>query len=45
MRSHLLEAAGLAAAYGGVYLRTTWDTEVADHPLTDALLPDTAVPE
>ncbi|WP_460393989.1 phage portal protein [Actinophytocola sediminis] len=45
LHSRLLEAAELAAAYGGVYLRTTWDTEVADHPLTDALLPDTAVPE
>lgn len=41
----LLEAAELAAAYGGVYLRVTWDPEVADYPLLDAIPPDAAVPE
>ncbi|WP_063628947.1 phage portal protein [Amycolatopsis taiwanensis] len=45
LRARLLEAAELAAAYGGVFLRVGWNTAVADHPLVDALLPDTAVPE
>lgn len=41
----LLEAGEICAAYGGVYLRQGWDTEVADHALLDALPPDAAVPE
>ncbi|MEV0379797.1 phage portal protein [Nonomuraea sp. NPDC050643] len=41
----LLEAAELAAAYGGVYLRVGWDTTTADHPVVDALPPDAGVPE
>lgn len=41
----LLEAGELCSAYGGVYLRATWDREVADVPLWDALPPDAAAPE
>ncbi|MFL1440406.1 phage portal protein [Nocardiopsis protaetiae] len=41
----LLEAAEIASAYGGVYLRASWDTAVADHPLVDAIAPDCAAPE
>jgi hypothetical protein len=41
----LLEGAELAAAYGDVYLRVTWDEKLADHPLVDALPGDVAVPE
>lgn len=41
----LLEAAELASAYGDAYLRVTWNTTLADHPLVDALPGDVAVPE
>lgn len=41
----LLEAAEVASPYGGVFLRASWDTDVADHVLADALIPDGAVPE
>lgn len=41
----LLEAAEMAAAYGGVYLRAGWDKDICDHPLVDAIPPDAAVPE
>ncbi|MCL4293905.1 MAG: capsid protein, partial [Acidimicrobiia bacterium] len=30
---------------GGVYLRTVWDTQVADHPMLDVVHADRAVPE
>ncbi|MFI6909664.1 phage portal protein [Nonomuraea sp. NPDC050394] len=40
-----LEAAELAAAYGGVYVRVGWNTDLYDHPIVDALPPDCAVPE
>ncbi|TAK89308.1 MAG: phage portal protein [Burkholderiaceae bacterium] len=40
-----LEAAELAAAYGGAYLRVGWDPTIADHPLQDVIPPDAAVPE
>jgi len=43
--STLLEAAEVCSAMGGVYLRTVWDTTVADHPLLDAVHADRAVPE
>lgn len=45
MHAVLLEAAELASAYGGVYLRLGWDAKVADHVLLDAIPPDAAVPE
>jgi A118 family predicted phage portal protein len=41
----LLEAAELAAAHGGVYLRTMWDTTLRDQPWLSAVHADTAVPE
>lgn len=41
----LLEAAEICAAYGGVYLRVSWDKAVAEMPLYDAIPPDSAVPE
>lgn len=45
LQATLLEAAEIAAAFGGVYLRVGWDAEIADHPLFDAIAPDAAVPE
>lgn len=42
--SVMAEAAEICAALGGVYLRTGWDLEVADHPIFDAVPPDAAVP-
>lgn len=45
LHAQLLEAAEVAAAYGGVYLRITWDKVVADHPIVTPILPDRAVPE
>ncbi|MGH8878000.1 MAG: phage portal protein [Stackebrandtia sp.] len=39
------EAAEVAAALGGVYLRVVWDASVADKPWLSAVHPDAAVPE
>lgn len=41
----LLEAAEVAAALGGVYLRVTWDRELAARPLLTSVHADCAVPE
>lgn len=41
----LAEAAEVGAALGGVYLRATWDLEVARRPILTAVHPDCAVPE
>ncbi|WP_149184507.1 phage portal protein [Streptomyces sp. TRM49041] len=41
----LLEAAEVAAALGGVYLRVTWDRSLSDRPLLTTVHPDAAVPE
>lgn len=41
----LLEAAEIAAALSGVYLRLCWDAEVQDGPWIDIVHPDSAVPE
>jgi len=42
----LLEAAEVASALGGVFLRVTWDAEIApDRPLLTVIHPDAAVPE
>jgi len=41
----LLEAAETCAAMGGVFLRPTWDLELADYPLLTPAQPDNAVPE
>lgn len=40
----LLEAAELAAALGGTYLRVVWDKTVADQPLLTAVDADGAIP-
>jgi A118 family predicted phage portal protein len=45
LQAVLLEAAEIAAAFGGVYVRIGWDTSIADLPLFDAIAPDAAVPE
>src|SRR5690625_299010 len=42
--SKFLEAAELAAALCGVYLRIVWDDSVADHPMLDVVYPDQAIP-
>ncbi|MEL3944488.1 phage portal protein [Streptomyces sp. LNU-CPARS28] len=41
----LLEAAEVASALGGVYLRITWDRELASRPLLTVVHADAAVPE
>lgn len=40
-----LGAAEQAAALSGVYLRTTWERDVAEHPLLTVMQPDAAIPE
>nr|WP_255429678.1 phage portal protein [Streptomonospora sp. PA3] len=45
LHAKLQEAAEVCAAYGGVYLRASWDTTLADVPLTDVIPPDCAAPE
>lgn len=45
LHSTLAEAAEIGAALGGVYLRVTWDTSVADAPFLTACHADAAVPE
>lgn len=45
MHATLQEAAEIAAALGGVYLRVTWDPEVADKPWLTAVHPDCGIPE
>ena len=45
VHSNLLEAAEVAAALGGVYLRVVWDTDTAAHAMLDAVDADAAVPE
>lgn len=42
--SELLEAAELASALGGVYLRLWWDEQVADHVMFGSVAADAAVP-
>ncbi|MEU2746664.1 phage portal protein [Streptomyces collinus] len=41
----LIEAAEVASALGGVYLRVTWDRALADRPLFTVVHADAAVPE
>ncbi|WP_424183840.1 phage portal protein [Actinokineospora sp. G85] len=43
--SALLEAAEVAAALGGAYLRVVWDGDVRPHAMLDAVDADAAVPE
>jgi A118 family predicted phage portal protein len=45
MHAKLLEAAEMCAAFGGVYLRAVWDTDVADAAWIDLVPPVAAVPE
>jgi hypothetical protein len=40
----LLEAAEMASALGGAYLRVVWDTDVSDEPMLNAVPADSAVP-
>jgi len=45
LHSTLAESAEIGAALGGVYLRVTWDTTVADAPFLTVCHTDAAVPE
>ena len=45
LHSTLAESAEIGAALGGVYLRVTWDTTVADAPFLTTVHADAAVPE
>lgn len=45
MHANLLEAAEIAAALGGVYLRIMWNRAVSRTPWIAAVHPDAAVPE
>lgn len=40
----LLEAAEIASALGGVYLRGVWDRDLADKPFPSPVSPDVAIP-
>ncbi|MGW7514793.1 phage capsid protein [Streptomyces sp. NPDC054796] len=41
----MLSATEQAAALSGIYLRATWDRELAPRPILEAVQPDAAVPE
>lgn len=45
LHSTLAEAAEIGAALGGVYLRVTWDSAIADAPFLTVLHADAAIPE
>jgi len=45
LHSTLAESAEIGAALGGVYLRVTWDTTIADAPFLTVVHADAAVPE
>lgn len=45
LQAALLESGEIASAFGGVFLRVGWDTDVSDAPLFDAVPPDAAVPD
>lgn len=45
MHAKLLESAETAAAFGGVYLRVVWDSDVSDSAWLDLVPPDAAVPQ
>ena len=45
LHSRLVEAAEVAAAFGGVFLKVNWDTEFRDYPIISAVHPDHAIPE
>lgn len=41
----LLESGEIGSAYGGSFVRVTWDPVIAEVPLYDCIPPDTAIPE
>jgi len=45
LHSTLLEAGELASALGGVFLRTVWNTDIAEYPWIDIVPCDSAVPQ
>ncbi|MBB5431340.1 phage portal protein [Nocardiopsis composta] len=45
MHAALLEGAELASAYGGVFLRVSWNRALAGHPIVEPIAPDCAAPE
>lgn len=45
LHSALLEGAEVCAAYGGVYLRVSWDRDLSPFPIVEPIIPDTAAPE
>lgn len=45
VHSTLVEAAELASAHGGVFLRIVWDTAFASHPILSVVSSDAAIPE
>lgn len=45
LHTALAEAAEVGAALGGVYLRVTWDSDVADTPFLTSVHADAAAPE
>ncbi|MFB6618218.1 phage portal protein [Streptomyces sp. NPDC085524] len=45
VQSTLLGAAEQAAALSGVFLRVTWDRDVADRPILSVMQPDASIPE
>lgn len=40
----LVEAAEIAAALGGVFLKVDWDRQLADHPILNIVQPDQVIP-
>lgn len=45
IEQRLTDAAEIAAAFGGVYIKPAWDTDVASVPLLAIVQPDMALPE
>lgn len=45
IQNKLLEAAELASAFGGVYLRPVWDPDVSELPILTVMHPREAVPD
>lgn len=45
MVDRLLEAAEVCAALGGVFIKPSWDKELADHPMLSVAHVDNAIPE
>jgi len=45
LQSMCLGGAEQAAGLSGIYLRTTWDRDIADYPMITTVQPDSAIPE